>query len=105
MLGTEQIKAAKLLGKHLRKEREKQGFNLAILASNLKLTVVEIVAIEDGNLYAFDHSLDKFSEYSGLYAKAIGFDLSKEFAPIENLTSITAKEWDVPIPAFLKRKD
>ena len=108
MVGTEQIKAAKLLGKHLRKEREKQGFNLAILASTLKLTVVEIVAIEDGNLYAFDHSLDKFSELSGLYANAMGMDLASDFASTEKITSIaaiTAKEWDIPIPAFLKRKD
>ena len=108
MLGTEQIKAAKQLGKRLRKERERQGFNLAILASTLKLTVVQIVAVEDGNLYAFDHSLDKFSEISGLYASAMGIDLANEFASIEKKTStaaITAKEWDLLIPAFLRRKD
>jgi cytoskeletal protein RodZ len=105
MAGAEQIKAAKLLGKHLRKEREKQGFNLAILASTLKLTVVEIVAIEDGNLYAFDHCLEKFSEFSGLYAKTIGVDLTQSPDSIEKITSVTANEWDVAIPAFLKKKD
>ena len=60
MAGLEQIKAAKLLGKRLRKVREEQGFNLAILAAKLKFTVVEIVAIEDGNLYAFDTHLKSF---------------------------------------------
>jgi cytoskeletal protein RodZ len=57
MAGVKQIKAAKLLGKRLRRVREEEGFNLAILAAKLKFTVVELVAIEDGNLYAFDNSL------------------------------------------------
>ena len=53
-------------------------------------------------------SLEKFSELSDLYASAMGIDLANEFASIEKKTStaaITAKEWDLLIPAFLRRKD
>jgi hypothetical protein len=105
MVATEQLKAAKELGKFLRKGREKQGFNLAILASTLKWTVVEIVAIEDGNLYAFDHSLEKFSQSAHLYANAIGVDITKSADPLDSITTVTAKDWEVPIPAYLKKRD
>ncbi|MBU3555669.1 RodZ family helix-turn-helix domain-containing protein [Polynucleobacter sp. UB-Piko-W3] len=105
MAGLEQIKAAKLLGKRLRKVREEQGFNLAILASTLKVTVVELVAIEDGNLYAFDNSLEAFSESADRYAQAVRFDSSCATSPTKEEGPITAKELDMSIPHFLRKQD
>lgn len=105
MASVEQIKAAKLLGKRLRKVREDRGFNLAILASKLKFTVVELVAIEDGNLYAFDNSSERFSEAAHLYAVEIGANLLEPPNSIEKLKTVTAKEWEVSIPHFLRKKD
>jgi len=104
MAGVEQIKAAKLLGKRLRKVREEQGFNLAILASKLKFTVVELVAIEDGNLYAFDNSLEKFSGSANLYAQEVGVDLSGPNSAAE-VGSIAENDWDISIPHFLRKQD
>ena len=104
MAGVEQIKAAKLLGKRLRKVREEQGFNLAILASKLKFTVVELVAIEDGNLYAFDNSLEKYSGSANLYAQEVGVDLSGSSSTTE-VGSIATNDWDISIPHFLRKQD
>lgn len=104
MAGIEQIKAAKLLGKRLRKAREEQGFNLAILASKLKFSVVEIVAIEDGNLYAFDNSLEKFSESAKRFAQEVGADISSKSAPIKEAGSVTEKDCDESIPHFLRKQ-
>lgn len=104
MAGVEQIKAAKLLGKRLRKVREEQGYNLAILASKLKFTVVEIVAIEDGNLYAFDNSLEKFSELAECYAQEVGTDISSKSIPIKEAGFVTEKDCDESIPHFLRKQ-
>lgn len=104
MAGVEQIKTAKLLGKRLRIVREEQGFNLAILAAKLKMTVVELVAIEDGNLYAFDNSLEKFSQSAHLYEQEIGIDLAEVTNPKTNATLEITKEQDVAIPRFLMKR-
>ena len=104
MAGVEQIKAAKLLGKRLRKVREEQGFNIAILASKLKFTVVELVAIEDDNLYAFDNSLEKYSGSANLYAQEVGVDLSGSSSTTE-VGSIATNDWDISIPHFLRKQD
>jgi transcriptional regulator with XRE-family HTH domain len=105
MAGVEQIKAAKLLGKRLRKVREEQGFNLAILASKLKFSVVEIVAIEDGNLYAFDNSLEAFAESADRYAQELGADISSKSDPTKEVKSIALKDCDESIPRFLRKQD
>ena len=105
MVSSEQIKAAKLLGKHLRNAREEQGFNLAILAAKLKLTVVQLVAIEDGNLYPFDKSIDKFSDSARLYAAEMGLNLPEPNNLTEKIQEVTAKEWDIAMPQFLLKKD
>ena len=105
MAAIEQIKAAKLLGKLLLKVREEQGFNLAILASKLKFTVVELVAIEDGNLYAFDNSLETFSESANRYAQEVGADISSKSLPIKEVNSIATKDCDASIPHFLRKQD
>ena len=104
MAGVEQIKAAKFLGKRLRKVREEQGFSLAILASKLKFTVVELVAIEDGNLYAFDNSFEKFSGSAERYAQELGTDISNKSSSAKEVESVTVKEWEDSIPNFLRKK-
>jgi transcriptional regulator with XRE-family HTH domain len=103
-VGVEQIKAAKLLGKRLRKVREKQRFNIATLASKLNFTVVELVAIEDGNLYVFDDSLEKLSESADLYAQEIGLDLSDKPNSTKESKLVVAEECDSLVPYFLRKK-
>ena len=105
MAGVEQIKIAKLIGKRLRANREKQGYNLAILASKLKMSVVQIVAIEDGNIFSFNKSIDQFSESAQTYANELGLTLEELDSPAKQIESTTAKEWNINIPTFLRKKD
>ena len=105
MAGVEQIKVAKLIGKRLRESREKQGYNLAILASKLKMSVVQIVAIEDGNIFSFNKSIDQFSESAQIYANELGLSLEELDSPAKQIESTTAKDWNVDIPAFLRKRD
>lgn len=105
MAGVDQIKIAKLIGKNLRANRERQGHNLAILASKLRMSVVEIVAIEDGNIFSFEESIERFSEGAHAYALELGVNLQEILNPTKQIKSITAKEWNVEIPPFLRKKD
>ena len=104
MIITEQIKSAKLIGKYLRKVREEQGFNLAILASKLQFTVVELVAIEDGNLFAFDQSLEKFSEHAQLYSKEMDTNFFDPSHPVEEIKTPTVNDLGISIPHFLRKE-
>ena len=105
MAGVEQIKIAKLIGKRLRESREKQGYNLAILASKLKMSVVQIVAIEDGNIFSFNKSIDQFLESAQTYAQELGLTLEELDSPAKQIESTTAKEWNINIPTFLRKRD
>jgi transcriptional regulator with XRE-family HTH domain len=105
MAGVEQIKIAKLIGKRLRISREQQGYNLAILASKLKMSVVQIVAIEDGNIFSFNKSIDRFSENAQIYAKELGLSLEGLDSAAKQIRNTTAKEWSIEIPAFLRKRD
>jgi transcriptional regulator with XRE-family HTH domain len=105
MPGLEQIKIAKLIGKSLRANREKQGHNLAILALKLQMSVVEIVAIEDGNIFSFEKSIEKFLESAHAYAHELGVSLEETYNTVKKIKSITAKEWNLEIPVFLRKKE
>ncbi|QWD63864.1 hypothetical protein [Polynucleobacter sp. MWH-UH2A] len=105
MANVEQIKIAKLIGKKLRANREKQGHNLAILASKLQMSVVELVAIEDGNIFSTKKSFHQFIEGAQAYAKEISAHIEEFSSPAKKIQSTTAKEWDIEIPAFLRKKD
>ena len=71
-----QIKPAKRLGKKLRIAREEQGHNLAILASQCGMSVVQLVALEDGNVYIFDNDEDQMYVSAIVYAEALGIDVA-----------------------------
>jgi predicted transcriptional regulator len=105
MASVEQIKIAKLIGKQLRASREKQGYNLAILASKLQMSVVEVVAIEDGNIFSAKKSFDQFLEGAKIYAEEIGECIEEFPSPLKEVETTTAKEWGIEIPAFLRKRD
>lgn len=105
MATIQEIKVAKSIGKRLRQSRENGGFNLAILASNLNTCVLGIVSIEDGNILSFEKSLPKYIRAANLYAKEIDTDISDLCATtINHIRETTAREWDIPIPNFLKKR-
>ena len=88
-----QIKPAKRLGKKLRVAREEQGHNLAILASQCGMSVVQLVALEDGNAYIFDNDEDQMYVSAIVYAEALGIDVSEKDA-FEEVIRTTKQEWD-----------
>ncbi len=105
MANAEQIKIAKLIGKRLRDNRERQGYNLAILASQMHMSVVEIVAIEDGNIFSGKKTFNQFLENAKAYAQEIGTCIEELANPAKKIESITAKDWSIEIPAFLRKRD
>ena len=98
-----QIKPAKRLGKKLRVAREEQGHNLAILASQCGMSVVQLVALEDGNAYIFDNDEDQMHVSAIVYAEALGIDVPEKDA-FEEVIRTTKQEWDPSIPHFLDAK-
>ena len=99
-----QIKPAKRLGKKLRIAREEQGHNLAILASQCGMSVVQLVALEDGNVYIFDNDEDQMHVSAIVYAEALGIDVPEKDA-FEEVVRTTKQEWDQSIPNFLDAKE
>ena len=69
------------------------------------MSVVEIVAIEDGNIFSFNRSIDRFSENAQIYAQELGLTLEELDSPAKQIESTTAKEWNIEIPAFLRKRD
>jgi len=105
MATIQEIKVAKSIGKRLRQSRENGGFNLAILASNLNMSVLGIVSIEDGNIFSFEKSLPQYIQAANLYAQEIETDISDLCAAtINHIKDTPSREWDIPIPNFLKKR-
>ena len=104
-MSLDQFKAAKTIGKRLRHFREEGGFNLAILASKLNFSVLDLVAIEAGNLLHFEKDILKFKDAALLYASEIDVDLGGlSLEEFQRISQITAKEWKVSIPNFLRKR-
>lgn len=86
------------LGKRLKEERESQGHNLAILASQCNLSVTQLTAIERGDSLPFARSQSSLRVATESYAKVLGVDIS----PTEQMNPLI--EDDIYIPEFLRKK-
>jgi len=86
------------LGKRLKEARESQGHNLAILAGQCNLSVVQLTAIERGDSLAFARSQSNLLVAIQSYAKVLGVS----FDEIEALNK--SLDDDVYIPEFLRKK-
>lgn len=100
----QEVKRAKELGKKLRIAREEQGHNMAILASQCGLSVVQLSALELGNHHAFNNSDPEMRSIAIHYAKALNVDLDSE-SPSANVMRVTQKDWEESIPYFLRKKE
>lgn len=98
------IEQAKKVGKMLRSAREEQGHNLAILASQCQMSVVQLVALEDGNANIFDKDREQMQASALVYANVLGLDFS-----VLNASNIvldkTQREWTKEIPLFLRKEN
>ena len=92
-------KHIRALGRQLREARECQGHNLAILASQCNLSVVQLTALERGDTLAFARSQSSLLVAIQAYAKLLGISTDD----IEGLSN--GLEDSIFIPEFLRKKD
>ena len=86
------------IGRKLREARESQGHNLAILAGQCQLSVVQITAIERGDTLAFARAQNNPLQAIEAYSKALGLDL-QSIHPLSNQV-----DDGIYIPEFLRKK-
>jgi len=91
-------KQMRALGRKLKEERETQGHNLAILAGQCNLSVVQMTAIERGDTLTFSRSQSNLLMAIQAYAKVLGFKLES----IEGLEQTPDDQ--IYIPEFLRKK-
>jgi len=84
------------LGRQLKEARESQGHNLAILAGQCNLSVVQLTAIERGDTLAFARSQSSLLVALQAYARVLGVSLD---GIEQNLDD------EIQIPEFLRKKD
>jgi transcriptional regulator with XRE-family HTH domain len=86
------------LGRQLKEERESQGHNLAILAGQCNLSVVQLTAIERGDTLAFARSQSSLLIAIQEYARVLGVNLNH----IESLKN--SLDDNISIPEFLRKR-
>ena len=84
------------LGRQLKEARESQGHNLAILAGQCNLSVVQLTAIERGDTLAFTRPPSSLPVAIQAYAKVLGISLDGFEQNLDD---------EIQIPKFLKKKD
>ena len=89
-------KHIRALGRQLKEARESQGHNLAILAGQCNLSVVQLTAIERGDTLAFTRSPSSIPVAIQAYAKVLGISLDGFEQNLDD---------EIQIPKFLKKKD
>jgi transcriptional regulator with XRE-family HTH domain len=99
------IVSAKKIGRLLRSAREAQKANLQRISNQCGLQMTQLIHLENGNIFIFDRSLERFTDHSLIYAQALGVEASAlleslPFMPAKDIIALEPK----PIPAFLKKK-
>ena len=92
-------KHVRALGRQLKEARESQGHNLAILARECNLSVVQLTAIERGDSLAFARSQSNLLKAIETYAGVLG--ISVQAAEVLE----KKPQEDIHIPAFLRKKE
>ena len=65
----------------------------------------EFITIEHNYEYNVVEKIEKFLESAHAYAHELGVSLEETYNSVKKIKSITAKEWNVEIPPFLRKKD
>jgi transcriptional regulator with XRE-family HTH domain len=91
-------KHIRALGKQLKEARESQGHNLAILAGQCNLSVVQLTAIERGDTLSLARSQSNLLIAIQAYARVLGISLN-DMKDLNN-----SLEDNIFIPEFLRKK-
>ena len=99
------IRSARQVGKLLRCSREAQRASLQHISQQCGLSVVLLVHIENGNLFAFESDIENIMSYSNVYAQALNVDLNA-LSTATSLESLTDLEVPIDdhIPHFLMKQ-
>lgn len=84
------------LGRKLKEARESQGHNLAILAGQCNLSVVQLTALERGDALAFARSQSSLLVAIQTYAKVLGISLDGLEKSLDD---------EIHIPEFLRKNN
>ena len=99
-----EIQSFKQIGRRLRHERENRGLTLPAVAGLCGMSISELVRIENGELLGFKQALDSTLQNAELYAKALDVELSEMGRQRHEMSEINAKNDEVFIPVFLRKK-
>jgi transcriptional regulator with XRE-family HTH domain len=99
-----EIQSFKQIGRRLRSERERRGLTLPAVAGLCGMSISELVRIENGQLLGFRQLLEDALTNAEVYAKALDVELGGVERQNSGVSTTNAKNDDVFIPAFLRKK-
>ncbi len=99
-----EIQSFRQIGRRLRIEREARGLTLPAIAGSCGMTISELVHIENGELLGFRQVLEDALSNAEAYAKALDVELDGVESRSSGITTINAKNDEVFIPVFLRKK-
>ena len=99
-----EIQSFKQIGRRLRSEREARGLSLPAVATSCGMTISELVRIENGELLGFKQALVDALSNAEAYAKALDVELDGIERGHSGITTLNAKNDEVFIPVFLRKK-
>lgn len=99
------IRSAKQIGRLLRSSREAQRANIQNISKRCGLSVAQLIHIENGNLFAFEGSLEKIMSHSNVYAQALNVDINTPGEPSSSAPKrAVVAAVDSHIPHFLIKR-
>jgi len=99
-----EIQSFRQIGMRLRNAREARGLTLPAIAGSCGLAILELVRIENGELLGFKQAPQNTLSNAEVYAKALDVELSNVERQHSGVTTINAKNDEVLIPVFLRKK-
>ena len=99
-----EIQSFRQIGRRLRHAREALGLTLPAIAGSCGLAIFELVRIENGELLGFKQVPENTLSNTEVYAKALDVDLSNVERQHSGITTINARNDEVFIPVFLRKK-
>jgi transcriptional regulator with XRE-family HTH domain len=98
------IQSFRQIGRHLRVAREMRCLSLSAIAGSCGLAIYELVRIENGELLGFKQAPQNTLSNAEVYAKALDVELNNVGIQHSGATTMNAKNNEVFIPVFLRKK-
>ena len=99
-----EIQSFRKIGRRLRNALEARGLTLPAAAGSCGMAISELVRIENGELLGFKQAPKDTLSNAEIYAKALDIELASLERQHIGLTSMKAKNDEVFIPFFLRKK-